>query len=269
MAYYELTYIYHDCFVLETERAVIIFDYWKDPLSGENRDYPPLLNLIDGSKSVYMIVSHHHKDHFSRRIFLWSEHFPSMRYIISKDVYRAVKYMFREETTYAGFRPSSDTVFVLSEGETYEDSVVRVIAFGSTDIGNSYVVETGGRKFFHAGDLNAWIWKDESSQKEVDEAIGLYMKKLGPIRTLYPHLDVAMFPVDSRLGTDYFLGAKILVREIKVDLFIPMHFELVEAEEDKDVRRMDAARFSLYANPLHGEYVQLAATRSRFRKNYD
>ena len=263
---YQLTYIYHDCFLLSTEKAVVLFDYWKDPLSGRDKDFPPLLELLPADRPVYILVSHHHKDHFTRRIFLWQQKFPNIRYIISPDVYKACRFMFVENSTYAGFKPSMESVTVLKEGETFRDEIISVHAFGSTDIGNSYVVSLDGRNFFHAGDLNAWIWKDESTEEEVEEAIEAFKDKLLPISRQFPELDVAMFPVDSRLRTDYFLGAYLFVREIKVKLFVPMHFELVEDETEKLPRRLDAGAFSFYRNPDFGDYLQLASTRSSFLK---
>lgn len=265
---WQLTYIYHDCFLLDTEKAVVLFDYWKDPLASDhNKDFPPLLDLIDSSKQVYILVSHHHKDHFSRRIFLWADRFPNLHYILSPDTFKAVNYMFRENTSYRGPRPAGDSVVVLQRGETYKDEYIEIKAFGSTDIGNSYAVTIQGKAFFHAGDLNAWIWKDESSAEEVKQALTDYLDNLSPILAGFQEFEVAMFPVDSRLGTDYFLGAKIFVETFRVNYFLPMHFELVTEEEDKIPRRIDAARFNLYCNPERGSYLQLAATRASLLHN--
>lgn len=266
--HFELTYIYHDCFLLDTEKAVVVFDYWKDPLSGGKKDFPPMLEMINPDKPVYFIVSHHHKDHFSRRIFLWSDRFPEARYILSKDTFKAVKFMFRDGTTYSGPAPDINSVTVLEPGQSYEDSRLRIEAFGSTDIGNSYLVETEGKKFFHAGDLNAWIWKDESTEKEVNEALKNYNDILDILYQRHPVIDLAMFPVDSRLGTEYYEGARIFVRKFDVGIFVPMHFELVVDDEDKRKRNMDAGRFELYSNPTRGEYIHLASSRSKLRKNF-
>ncbi len=30
-----LTYIWHDCFLFEDERVAIVFDFWRDPMIGE------------------------------------------------------------------------------------------------------------------------------------------------------------------------------------------------------------------------------------------
>ena len=267
MAGYCLTYIYHDCFILETDKAVVLFDYWKDPLAGAlDKDFPPLLAELDKGKPVYVLVSHHHKDHFSRRVFLWQQKIPGIRYIVSQDVAKAVGYMLREGGTYPGFRPDPSSVCVLRESERYEDAHIRVEAFGSTDIGNSYALEIGGRKFFHAGDLNAWLWLDESTPAEVEEARDAFTAIVGRIKEAYPEFDLVMFPVDSRMGREYWWGAKYFLETVRTSVFVPMHFELVLDESDKEQRRMDAAAFGLYARRDFGECLQLCGTRSRFWK---
>lgn len=261
---YSLTYIFHDCFVYEDEAVVIVFDFWKDPLDNGNAENPPLLDLFKVDKAKYVVVSHHHKDHFTRRIFLWQKMFPDLNYIVSADVYRTVKYMFREDSVYGGFRPDASKVTVLKPGERYEDGILTVEAFGSTDIGNSYAVESQGRKVFHAGDLNAWLWLDESTEKEVREAREQYEKIVADIKSRYERFDLVMFPVDSRIGREYWWGAGYFVRQILTDLFVPMHFELADSEEELTKRHLDAGAFRHYANQDHGDCLLLTGTRSRY-----
>lgn len=265
MTLYTLTYIYHDCFLFETEKAVIIFDFWKDPLSKEeDSESPPMMGEFSHSKNIYIIISHHHKDHFSKRIFLWKKVIPNIQFIISKDTYKAVKYMLKEGGNYQGYRPDLNSVHVLTPGEIYFDSVLKVTAFGSTDIGNSYAVEIGERKIFHAGDLNAWLWLDESSEAEIKESRNKYMQIIDKIKSEFPAFDLVMFPVDSRIGREYWWGAKYFVREILTKLFVPMHFELADSEDEKERRRIDAAAFNFYSRSDYGAYLQLASTRSRY-----
>ena len=163
-----LTYIYHDGFLLQTPEVNVVFDYWKDPESAE----PRFLQTLETKKPLYVLVSHHHKDHFNPEIFQWSDRFDDIHYIISRDTFRAARHFINPGSLYHGLkRVDPDKVVALAPGEVYRDKHIRVEAFGSTDIGNSYLLQTGGKTIFHAGDLNAWVWKDESTPQEIEEAL--------------------------------------------------------------------------------------------------
>lgn len=245
-----LTYIHHDCFLLRSDSCSIVFDFFRDaPGRSPGADgLPGFLSLVDPEKPLYVLVSHHHKDHFSRDIFRWQQRLPLTKYIISRDTEKSIRYLLRPDSIYAGARPAPGSVVTLRPGEKYTDELITVNAFGSTDIGNSYVVEIGGRRIFHGGDLNAWVWKDESTPAEIAAAIRDYSAILDDISaTIGTRLDIAMLDVDSRIGRDYWEGASILLRRFDVGLFLPMHFCLADSAEELLARQADALRFDLYA----------------------
>jgi len=72
--------------------------------------------------------------------------------------------------------------------------------------------------------LNNWHWKDESTPQEVAEAEGNYLKELDIIAKETSVMDLVMFPVDPRLGTDFMRGAQQFIDRIKTSVFVPMHF---------------------------------------------
>ncbi|MDE6410885.1 MAG: MBL fold metallo-hydrolase [Muribaculaceae bacterium] len=255
---YRIIYIFHSSFLITTPECNVLFDFWKDP-------YGLLPDMIDPSRPLYVVVSHFHKDHFNKEIFGWAQKFPEIRFILSGDTSKRSRFFFSPTSTHSGPHLSRDCLTVLTPGESYEDSLLKINAFGSTDVGNSYLLSIGGKRIFHAGDLNAWIWKDESTAEEVEEALSLFKKKIEPISQyinledeshpglsakdpMKPQIDVALFPVDSRLGTDYWEGAKIFLQTFRTATFIPMHYGL-GTEEEQLRRRSDAARFEEYANP--------------------
>lgn len=256
-----MKYIWHDCFVCLLPGCSLIFDYWKpgpEPCSSYS-DMPEFLNDIPADKPLYVLVSHHHKDHFNKAIFTWASKFPQVRYILSRDTARSVNYLLKPGSTYTGpYRVDSQRVNVLRVGESYTDNLLKFKAFGSTDIGNSYLVEIAGAcrkegyaerslRIFHAGDLNAWVWLDESTPREVSDALNRYQGILETIQAEAPEIDLVFFPVDSRLGIRYWLGAEIFLREIKVSNFIPMHFCLYESEEERLQRIASATDFKAFA----------------------
>lgn len=130
-------------------------------------------------------------------------------------------------------------------------------AFGSTDIGCSYLINFNNKYVFHAGDLNAWIWKDESTPEEVNTAISDFKQILSPIHKVASKIDIAMFPVDNRLGTDYWEGANIFVHEFDISHFIPMHFASADNAIELTKRQDDAIKFQVYSNQSRGSYHAL------------
>lgn len=259
----KLTYIWHSCFVAETPQWAAVFDFWKDPLAEEG-EIPLFLREIPEEKPLYVIVSHHHKDHFTRAVFDWQKVHPRTRYVISHDVERSVRHFLRPDSMYRGFRPDPESVTVVRPGESWKDSLIEIRAFGSTDIGNSYLLTTSGKNIFHAGDLNAWVWKDESTEAEIAAAQRDFEAKIAPLASLGVELDIAMFPVDSRIGRDYWEGAALFVRHLVVKRFFPMHFSLGADEEEQKRFALDACRFEDYANPDRGEYIALQRPYSAF-----
>lgn len=266
----KITYIFHDCFAVELPDLTMVFDFWKDPTVKE-KCIPSFILNADKKKPMYVLVSHHHKDHFSKQIFEWEKIIPEIKFIISKDVARFARHLINAGNLYQGFKPSPERIVVLDRGERYEDNLIKVEAFGSTDIGNSYYIEAFSQKespisIFHSGDLNAWIWKDESSQEEVNEALNGFNNILQEIKSRHKSIDYVMFPVDSRIGTDFFTGARKFVRTINVKHFFPMHFGLGEDEKELRKRALDAADVMKYAEGAQGEYICLQTPYSTFLK---
>lgn len=258
-----LKYIFHDCFVWENDSIILVFDFWKDPTKGKD-EFPKFISEAKPDKKLYVFVSHHHKDHFSKKIFLWEKKFSDLKFIISKDTFRISRHLIEPNSLYNGYKPSPENVIILSHGEKYQDENIMTEAFESTDIGNSYIVRIKDEIIFHAGDLNAWIWKDESTAEEVLAEEKKFTSIIEKIALSYPRINLAMFPVDSRIGTDYFTGASIFVRKINIGHFVPMHFALGESEEEMKKFERDAIDISLYANKERGEYVCLTTPYASF-----
>lgn len=260
---WSLRYVWHDCFILSSPEADFIFDFWRDPAETDaaSTGLPPCLRGRDASRPLYVFVSHHHKDHFTRRIFSWQHDCPHIHFIISKDTARFVRHLLRPDSIWKGDRVAPERVSVMTPGDVWTDGYLTVRAFGSTDTGCSYGLECAGKRFFHAGDLNAWIWKDESTPAEVRAAIRDFDAITATIAEAMPQLDLAMFPVDSRIGRDWYEGAARFVRAISVARFIPMHFGLGESAEELARRAEDARCFSRFAAP-RGEYIFLDGSSS-------
>lgn len=202
----KLTYLYNSGFVVECERCTLIVDYFQD---ADNRFVQEHLPAFPGK--LYVLASHWHPDHFNPEIMQWKRERRDIHYLFSKDILR--------KHTDNHF----DADFLL-KGQVWEDDVVRVQAFGSTDVGISFLIETEGKKIFHAGDLNNWHWSEESTPEEVTVCERHFLKEVDLLAKTTSSLDLALFPVDPRQGKDYMLGAEQFVDRIRISVFAPMHF---------------------------------------------
>lgn len=206
-----LTYIYHSGFAIETSKFTAIIDYCSDSISKDSG----VVNdrLLYRTLKMYVLVSHSHSDHFDPVIFEWKERRNDITYILSSDVEPFVPEKYKK-----------DVVFVRKD-DVFNDSLLKVNIFGSTDLGVSFKLSFENMIMFHAGDLNNWHWNEESTPKEVAEAESFYLSELDHIAMSTSHLDLAMFPVDPRLGHDYMRGAEQFMAKIKTRVFVPMHFD--------------------------------------------
>jgi len=202
----KITYLYNSGFIIENEKFAVIIDYYKD--SVENTAHR-LLDSFQGK--IYVLATHWHPDHFNREILRWKNIRPDLQYVLSRDI-------FNKKLA------SLDIGVSMISGDKWQDENLCIKAFGSTDIGISFLIETEGKKIFHAGDLNNWHWDEESTQEEIKEAEQQFLKELKLLHDEAQSLDVAMFPVDIRLGKNYMRGAEQFVDIIRVGTFIPMHF---------------------------------------------
>lgn len=208
-----LTYVFHSCFMLETERSIVVSDFWKDSPGGIVRS-----TLGQTTKQVYFLASHFHADHFNREIFDISVPHGKKVTILSRDIIRRKR------------AKADEADVILRRGEAYSDDMIRVKAFGSTDSGVSFMLETEGKTVFHAGDLNNWHWQEESTPQEIKKMDGDYKAILRDIKAEYPAVDIVMFPIDPRLGSDFGRGARQWLETIKTGLLVPMHFPPATAQ---------------------------------------
>lgn len=206
----KLKYIFHSGILIETTDFSVLIDYYKDTGFSPGEGYVHEAFLRAPGK-LYVLSTHSHPDHFNKEILQWRQTRNDIQYIFSRDILRSHK------------ANAEDAVFLM-KGEQFADENISVKAFGSTDIGVSFLIETQGKKIFHAGDLNNWHWKEESTVEEIALAEKSYLKELELLAKAAPSLDVASFPVDPRLGTDFARGAEQFIDRIKVGLFVPIHF---------------------------------------------
>lgn len=206
-----ITYIFHSCYAVETENCTFLFDFYQDVPRPDGswwvRDY-----LLAKPQDLYVFCTHSHADHFNPEILGW------------KAVKNNIKYIFSKELLNSGKTYTANAIY-LDKLEVYRDEHLAATAFGSTDAGASFLVETlAGKRIFHAGDLNNWHWNEEVPKKEALTYENNYLCELELLAEHTDSLHVAMFPIDPRLGKDYMRGAEQFVKRISTDHLLPMHF---------------------------------------------
>jgi len=202
----KIKYVHHSGFIVEDNACTLIIDCCGLTKKSANE-------AVDAGKPLYILASHVHGDHFDPNILSFDR--PRTKWILSADIHLG-------QTSKVSVS-RKDMVF-LAKGDVYRDEIVTIKAYGSTDEGVSFYIETGGRKIFHAGDLNNWHWNEEETPEDAAKNERFFLDELSLIAREVPALDAVMFPVDPRLGKDYTRGAEQFLDSVKTGLFIPMHF---------------------------------------------
>ena len=237
MPKYLVTHYYHSGFSVACDDSILIFDYWL----GEDEELAERYRLTPEKlakyREIYVFVSHDHPDHLDPVIFTWKD-LPGIQYIVSSDM--PVGTRGRRMAPGDTLRFSDDT---------------EVTAFDSTDPGVSFLVSFRGLQIFHAGDLNFWHWRDESSMKEIEEADSEFRKAIAPICS-HP-VDLAFFPLDPRQGTMFEAGANFFILSVKPRILIPMHY-FHRAEVAMEYARTASCRTTeVIALPGYGDMLEV------------
>ncbi|TGE31866.1 MBL fold metallo-hydrolase [Desulfosporosinus sp. Sb-LF] len=194
---FKLKYLYHSGFLVETDKNLLIFDYYQ----GEAESL-----VKESSKHIFIFSSHSHPDHFNPVILEWQKDRPDIKYILSSDI---------------SVPQTMENINVLSPYEKLELGDLKIKAYNSTDIGVSFLVEVEGIRFFHAGDLNWWYWSGDTPEEMIKAEKG-FKDEVQKIKG--ETIDIAFFPVDPRLEQNYSAGAEYFIQELAPRIFIPMHF---------------------------------------------
>jgi L-ascorbate metabolism protein UlaG (beta-lactamase superfamily) len=197
----KITYIEHSCFLVESDRCYYLFDYEKG-----------LLPQLDIAKPIFVLSSHGHHDHYNPEIFslLESTGMQTIQAILSDDI--------EIPKNINTLQVSSGKEYALSPGQ-------KLTTFQSTDLGVAFLIEDDQKLIYHAGDLNDWVWEEESDsyneQMTIDyrKQINLLSEKLSNRK-----IDTAFIVLDPRQEKDYDRGLCYFLEHIPVKEVYPMHY---------------------------------------------
>lgn len=211
-----ITFIGHSGYMVEINKNIFLFDYYTGIIPEE---------LFNTKKNVIIFSSHSHFDHYNPEILKLQKRNPKIKYVFSSDI----------KST--GCNSLDNITFMdINECITIEDITIRT--FKSTDLGVAFLVQAEKLGIFHAGDLNLWHWKEESSSEYVEIATREFLDIIKDVSKY--EIDVAMFPTDPRMGVDYFEGSEIFIKEVRPKVFIPMHFNPKETRLDDFLNKVRA-----------------------------
>lgn len=206
-----ITYINHSCFLMEWDNCYWLFDYY-------NGKIPEL----DPAKHLLVFSSHNHGDHFNPEIFKLVEKYPRIAFILSSDIRlkkeRLAEFGLAEDKELTIISVKSRQEYKLSDG-TGETILLKTLR--STDRGVAFLLHYQGKSIYHAGDLNDWVWKEETEQKN-QNMTAKFNKELEAVREL--PIDVAFAPLDPRQEEWYYYGLEKLLMTAKIRYVFPMHF---------------------------------------------
>lgn len=205
-----ITYIGHSGFLAELDTCYLLFDYYKGSIPELNKE-----------KKLFVFVSHSHPDHFNPEIFRLHESHPDIMYFISYDIklndHNMAGYGITKELFSKIRSAEADSRYEISE----KGLSLTVTTLKSTDKGVAYIINYKDKTFYHAGDLNLWVWKEESKQYNNNMRAN-FNKELSKMKG--QNIDIAFVPLDPRQEEWYGLGLDEFLNCVNVKYVFPMHF---------------------------------------------
>lgn len=197
-----VNFIYHSGFLVETEQAYFLFDWF----AGE---IPP----INQEKPLFVFASHSHRDHFSKKIFGLS----AQNYILSDDI---SKHDYPKETNVRNriiCMGAHEEIELAADSHISHPGKVHVYTLASNDLGVAFVITTPKSSIYHAGDLNNWWWDGDAEDRRLER---FYHEELNRIKGM--HFEVAMIPYDLRLAEPGY-GVRDFLQYCTADQVYGMH----------------------------------------------
>ena len=207
----KVTYLGHSGFLLETDAAYFVFDYYTGRIPELNKEKPLLI-----------FSSHRHPDHYNREIWKLRKQYPKVQYILSKDINFSQKAVTKlglteeEASKVIRLAGNADRTLALENGHS-----VRIETFRSTDEGVAFYLTIDKKTtVFHAGDLHLWLWEEEGSgyMKQMEKNFYQFTQKLKG-----RHTDIAFLLLDPRLENHTFDGMDAYIEMLHPSVVFPMH----------------------------------------------
>lgn len=189
-------YINNAGYVVETEKAVYIFDYVEGLLPSR---------YLYSEKETFFFVTSRHRNHYNESIYSYGK-----TVILSSDI------------LVSPYR----NVFMMEPGDEIHLGFAKVRTYESTGGGVCYFIQEGDLKILHAGSLNNWHWKDTFTPAESRFETHRFHEILQEI-AVYAPIDILMFTLEPSMGEDFDCGAREAL-----DLLQPLCFFPIKTKHD-------------------------------------
>ncbi len=209
----KITYIHHSAFSVELDDKVLLFDYFNKELPHWNPDC-----------RLYVFASHKHFDHYSRKIFDLVQQYPNIQFILAKEIRMTQSYMDRWNIP----MEARERMHFVQKNAEYDFEELHVTTLTSTDSGVAFIVRTGGKTIYHAGDLHWWAWKPEiapeyeMSDEKAKRMEENFKREVDKYDRSF-HVDAAFLPLDIRLEDNFYKGFDYYMRRWDIEKAFPMH----------------------------------------------
>lgn len=211
----QVIFIHHSCFLVEVDEKVLIFDFFQgDRVEGFS--FTGKIPTYEKDTPIYLFSSHSHRDHYDLDVLRWSNQYPNIHYIFSKDIRISPNFLKKH-----GIDPKvREKVLFVKPDKEYELDKIKIETLPSTDAGVAFYVSVQGVYLFHAGDLGDW------RMSHVGELLNGKMKReyQHQIRKLADKpIHAAFLPMDPRLNEYQFEGVDYFLKNTQAEYIFPMH----------------------------------------------
>lgn len=196
----KVTFIHHSSFFVEHEHACFLLDYFTGPLPKPS------------DKPLFIFISHGHGDHFNPDVLDYGKQWKNIHFILSDDI--DLKCVPDELMPYVTIASPDNNYTVSAGGMSVAFTTLR-----STDLGNAYLIRSGDKTLYHAGDLHLWLWREDQEEDKAMQTA--FEKEVEKLRGLT--IDAAFLPLDPRQEGDAFLGLDYIARLADIKRIYPMH----------------------------------------------
>ena len=208
-------FVHHSCFVVEIDDKVLIFDYFNgDRVNGYH--FGGKLPEYDRETHIYVFASHSHQDHYDMDVLRWTDQYPNIRYIFSKDIRVSPNFLKKHGLDEAVRK----RILFVSHSNHYELDGMKIETFRSTDAGVAFYIEVNGVYLYHAGDLHDW-WMEGAGELINGQMERTFRREIHKLENKPLHL--AFVPLDPRLEQHKFRGIDYFLKNTDAEYVFPMH----------------------------------------------